>query len=558
MDRATRYAKYLLIWPLWQAYRRKLRQRVRWRLADSHLTAVWSSIIVLCVLLVIAIFVASWFTFPSGGEAPEEATAIVRMIDDVQKTRPMTNDQLSVLLAAISSGALTENISQNQSNIQATIGGEFQGIQSISIVAPNGLVAASTDPSFIGQQYAQVLPHSADLTKRALDTPGASGALWKQLGDGGAAVARFNGANSDLGVLVLEKSKLSFPNGKAITHAAVKLILQLGLIVLIGIGLPAIPVSIAIAVKRGKAIGKPIKDLAAAGERLANGELDSRVQVTGEDELARLQAGFNEMADHLQDAIKQESEQRARSDELLAANQELIANVSHELRTPVALIRGHLEAIESDPDDAGDYVRIAIRETDRLGRLVEDLFQLTRLESKRLDLDLAPFDPASAAREAVEALAEPARREAGILVRAESNTGESTCLGDRARFVQVLVNLIRNAIRYTPEGGIILVSTSGHANTIQVTVRDTGSGIPPEDLPHIFDRFYRADPSRNRGSGGAGLGLAIARELIEAMGGTIAVESTLDEGTVFTIEMPRAVSNAGAANGYSLAGSAAK
>jgi signal transduction histidine kinase len=557
MNWAKSHAKYVLIWPIARAYRRKLRQRVRWRLADSHLTAVWASILVLCVLLMAAVFIASWFTFPSGGEAPEEASAIVRMVENVQKTHPMSNDQLSALLTAVSTGTLTENIARNETNIQATIGGEFQGIRSISIVDPNGVVTASSDASLIGQPYATALPNSADLTTRALGTPGASGALWKQLGEGGAAVARFNGA-AGLGVLVLEKSKLSFGNGKAITHAGVKLILQLGLVILIGIGLPAIPVSILIAVKRGKAIGKPIKDLAAAGERLAQGDLDSRVIVTGEDELARLQTGFNEMADHLQNAIKQESEQRARSDELLAANRELIANVSHELRTPVALIRGHLEAIESDPDDAADFVRIAIRETDRLERLVDDLFQLTRLESKRLDLDLAPFDPASAAREAVEALAGPARREAGILVRAESLTGESTCLGDRARFVQVLVNLIRNAIRYTPEGGIILVSTSGRADAIEITVRDTGSGIPPEDVPHIFDRFFRADPSRNRSSGGAGLGLAIARELIEAMGGSIAVESVLDEGTVFTISMPRAVSNAGAANGYSLAGAASK
>lgn len=557
MNWTKRHAKYLLILPLAQAYRRKLRQRVRWRLADSHLTAVWASILVLCALLLASVFIASWFTFPSGGEAPEEATAIVRMVENVETTRPLTHDQLSALLTAVSTGALTENIARNETNIQATIGGEFQGIRSISIVDPNGVVIASSDASLIGLPYATALPNSADLTTRALGAPGASGALWKQLGEGGAAVARFNG-NANLGVLVLEKSRLSFANGKAITHAGVKLILQLGLVILVGIGLPAIPVSILIAVKRGKAIGKPIKDLAAASERLAQGDLDSRVAVSGEDEFARLQSGFNEMADHLQAAIKQESEQRARSDELLAANRELIANVSHELRTPVALIRGHLEAIESDPSDAADFVRIAIRETDRLERLVDDLFQLTRLESKRLDLDLAPFDPASAAREAVEALAGPARREAGILVRAESHTGESACLGDRARFVQVLVNLIRNAIRYTPEGGIILVSTSGRADAIEITVRDTGSGIPPEDVPHVFDRFFRADPSRNRSSGGAGLGLAIARELIEAMGGSIAVESVLDEGTVFTISMPRAVSNAGAANGYSLAGAAAK
>lgn len=553
--------KYLLIWPLFRAYRRKLRRSVRWRLADSHITAVWSSVLGLCVILVVVIFATSWFAFPAGGEAPEEADAFARIVERVQSAKPMTNDQLSVLLVALSTGKLTENLAQGETTIQANVGGQLSGATSISIVGLDGVVLASTNNAYLGRQIGQAIPTAAGVASLALTTGTTDpDKLSVKAGSNGAVAAAqmhdSTGARS--GILVLEKSKLSYPTSLDLVRAGLRLIGELGLTVLVFIGIPAIPISIVIGIKRGRAISKPITALEKAGEQLANGDLSARVLVSGEDEIARLQTGFNDMARWIQDSLKRESEQRARSDELLAANRELVANVSHELRTPVALIRGHLEAIENDPAATRDYLRIAVRETDRLERLVDDLFQLTRLESKGLDLELAPFDPASAAREAVEALAEPARREAGILVRAESTTRGAKCLGDRSRFVQVLMNLIRNAIRYTPEGGIILVTSEGRADTIEIAVRDTGSGIPPDDLPHIFDRFYRADPSRNRGSGGAGLGLSIARDLIAAMGGTISARSVLDEGTVFTIAMPRARSQSPAESGYSLSGVSSK
>jgi signal transduction histidine kinase len=272
--------------------------------------------------------------------------------------------------------------------------------------------------------------------------------------------------------------------------------------------------------------------------------------IRGEDEVANLQRGFNQMADLVQTSMTDEAAQRDRAEQALIANRDLVANVSHELRTPVALIRGHLEAIEADPDARDAYIRIALREADRLEHLVDDLFQLTRLESKRVELDLAPFDAGSAVRSAVESLMEPARREAGLTVKANIPEEHLSCLGDRLRVEQVLLNLIRNAIHFTPEGGIILVTAErGAGGRVFFSVRDTGVGIPEQHLEHIFDRFYRADESRARSSGGAGLGLAIAKELVEAMGGAISVESELDEGTVFTIALPAAP----AANGVAFA-----
>jgi signal transduction histidine kinase len=277
----------------------------------------------------------------------------------------------------------------------------------------------------------------------------------------------------------------------------------------------------------------------AAGE-IAGGNLHARTTVEGDDELAMLSRAFNEMADKLEVSMEQEAALRARAETLLKSNRDLIANVSHELRTPVALVRGHLEALGSEPEHVDEYARIALRETDRLERLVDDLFQLTRVESEGVKLERVPFDAGSAAREAVESLAEPARRDAGIVMQAHVEEGDLRCVGDRARLVQVLQNLIRNAIRFTPEGGIILASVCNDGDDVEIVVRDTGIGIPPADVPHVFERFYRSEQSRNRSGGGAGLGLAIAKGLIEAMGGTIEVESVVDEGSAFTIRLPLA------------------
>jgi len=551
-----RSLKYFLIWPLFRAYREQLRRRLRWRLADSHVTAVWSSVVALCGVLLIGTVWWAWFAFPKEGELHDETAQLTAILEAVQPPAGLSNADLSALLTALAHGTLAANPSQGSANLQINVGGAFANIRSISVISPDSVVSASSNSAAIGQPLTVAFSRAAALGAEELASNPDSSTQASQLFDDGSAMGidKIRDASGHVtGYVLLEKARLTYPSLRSLMSNAIKLILQVGLLILLSVGLPAIPISIFIGIKRGRAIAGPISALAAASQRLADGDLNARVTVKGEDEIGALQRGFNSMAARLQESLKRESEQRERLEALLAANRELVANVSHELRTPVALIRGHLEAIEGEDrrvDD--DYVRIAIRETDRLEHLVEDLFQLTRLESKRLDLDRTAFDAGSAAREAAEALAEPARREAGILVRAESRMGDAFCDGDRARFVQVLMNLIRNAIRYTPEGGIILISTRGRATSIDVSVRDTGSGIAPEDLPHIFDRFYRADPSRNRASGGAGLGLAIARELIEAMGGAITVESTLDEGTTFTITMPRAIVATNSVNGYSV------
>lgn len=305
--------------------------------------------------------------------------------------------------------------------------------------------------------------------------------------------------------------------------------------------LPGLVVATVLGRRRARDIFEPVSELSRAASALADGDLASRAAIRGRDELAALGRSFNSMAGRLEQTLEREASERTRAEAALSANRDLVANVSHELRTPVAVIRSHLEAQADDPAHATDYMHIALREMDRLQRLVEDLFALSRLDSGVAAVAREPFDAAGAVREAVASLAEPARRQAGVLVHcAEPLPKCPQALGDRERIVQVLQNFIRNAIRFTPEGGIVVVGMRTAGEGVELVVADTGSGIDPADLPHVFERFYRADSSRSRASGGAGLGLAIARHLVEAMGGTVEAASQPGEGAEFTVRLPAA------------------
>lgn len=305
--------------------------------------------------------------------------------------------------------------------------------------------------------------------------------------------------------------------------------------------LPGLVVASQLGKRRARDVSGPVSELSAAAAALANGDLSRRAAIEGKDELAALGSSFNSMAARLQSTLGREASERARAETALSANRELVANVSHELRTPVAVIRAHLEAQADDPAHAVEYSRIALRETERLQRLVDDLFALSRLETGAVSVERSPFDAAAAAREAVASLAEPARRDAGVLVRAADGSSDGAwAIGDRERVVQVLQNFIRNAIRFTPEGGIVVVRARRDGASTELSVADTGRGIAAEDLPHVFERFYRADASRSRTSGGAGLGLAIAKQLVQGMGGTVMAESQPGEGSVFTVSLPAA------------------
>jgi signal transduction histidine kinase len=237
---------------------------------------------------------------------------------------------------------------------------------------------------------------------------------------------------------------------------------------------------------------------------------------------------------------------RRRADEADRSRRELIVNVSHELRTPIASIQAHVdslllpEADRPDQEEIDRRLRVTAAETRRLADLIEDLLMLARADSQELKVSNRAIEVGPIVEQVVQALAPLARKERQVTVNLDEMPADLWAVGDPDRLAQVLTNLVRNAINYTPEGGVVSVRVGSAADHVQIAVADTGVGISADDLTHIFERFYRADGSRARDTGGFGLGLSIARELLEAMGGSLSATSQPGLGSTFWISLRRA------------------
>jgi signal transduction histidine kinase len=277
-----------------------------------------------------------------------------------------------------------------------------------------------------------------------------------------------------------------------------------------------------------------------AAEKLAIGDLKTRVSVDGRDEVAMLARTFNQMAEQLEavDNKKRELE-KMRAD--------LIAWVGHDLQTPLASIHAILEALEDevvdDPQTIKRYLNTAQRDVHSLSALIDDLFQMAQLNAGGFPLDRADSSLSDLISDTLESFAElAARRQLNLQGSVETNV--DPVFMDTRRIGRVLNNLISNALRHTPPGGEIKVHARRTGRGVEVSVADTGEGIHPQDLPHIFEGFYRGEKSRSRITGGAGLGLAISRGIVQAHGGEIAVESALSpqgetgRGSRFTFHLP--------------------
>ena len=256
----------------------------------------------------------------------------------------------------------------------------------------------------------------------------------------------------------------------------------------------------------------PLARLTGAAQAIAAGDLSQRVDVRSKDEIGDLGAAFNGMAASLAEA------------ETLRRN--LIADVSHELRTPLTIIQGNIQAILDGvyPLEMAQMASL-YDETRLLTRLVDDLHDLALADAGQLRLERTPVDVTDLARTAVGQF-DPVAEAAGVKLTLEAIEDVPEVLGDADRLAQVLRNLLSNAMRHTPAGGQVAMRVGRSGEQVTIQVADTGSGIAPEDLPHVFDRFYRGDKSRSRRGGGAGLGLAITRQLVAAHGGHIEVTST--------------------------------
>lgn len=274
----------------------------------------------------------------------------------------------------------------------------------------------------------------------------------------------------------------------------------------------------------------PIRRIMVASQRIAEGEYGERVQIPGGvfnrglDELGQLSVSFNQMAGKLENAE--------------CLRQQLIGDIAHELRTPLSTIKGYMEGLMDEVLPAKDETYLQVhQEAERLQRLVDDLQDLNRVEAGVIGLNLQEISPGQLIDTALLRL-ERQFEEKGVTVKAELEDGLPGLQADPDRIGQVLLNVIGNSLQYTPSGGEVTVSAYGKGEQVVIEIADTGIGISADDLPRIFTRFFRADKSRSRAGGGSGIGLTIAKHLVEAHGGDIQAESDgPGKGSRFTIRL---------------------
>jgi two-component system, OmpR family, sensor histidine kinase BaeS len=271
---------------------------------------------------------------------------------------------------------------------------------------------------------------------------------------------------------------------------------------------------------------RPIEDLTHAAVKMSGGDLGQRVKVRGKDQVSTLGSAFNKMAASLQ---RVEQNRRA-----------MTADIAHELRTPIAIQRAHLEALQD-----GVYaltlenLQPILEQTELLTRLVDDLRTLALADAGELRLERTPTDLSALTCRVVDRFRPEAEaRGLQLLIQCPPVEQFPPVSVDPQRVEQILNNLVSNALRYTPEGGSVSVDLHRNDKFVELSIADTGPGIPTEDMPRVFERFYRGDRSRSREQGGTGLGLAIARQLALAHGGDLTAENRIGGGAVFTLSLP--------------------
>jgi len=283
----------------------------------------------------------------------------------------------------------------------------------------------------------------------------------------------------------------------------------------------AVLVALIIGVVLARTLTRPLRELTRATQAVAQGQLEQTVPVRSEDELGQLAVSFNQMSADL-----------ARANHL---RRQMTADIAHDLRTPLTVITGYLEAWrDGDLKPTPARFEAMHAEAQHLNRLIDDLRTLSLADAGELTLNRQPVKVPNLLRRVAAAYQHQAEQQS-IALTVQADDDLPTINADPERLAQVLKNLVSNALRYTPEQGQIRLLARRQAGGVQLQVADTGRGIPPVDLPSIFNRFYRADKSREQSGGQSGLGLAIAKAIVEAHGGQISVSSVVGQGTIFTL-----------------------
>lgn len=290
-----------------------------------------------------------------------------------------------------------------------------------------------------------------------------------------------------------------------------------------------------IGMKIGQSVVKPLEAMGDAARRIADGDLEFELPRSSAIEVSEACTAFRAMGDGLKQSIVRQSE-------LEAERRYYISAIAHDLRTPLFSLRGYLSRLEkglaATPEKAAHYLTMSVQKAEQLDRLVSDLFAYAKTETTDQTLHLEAFDFGRL----IEGLTDDCRTRAGasgVELRLELPVAPSLLEGDAHLLERAVMNLLDNAIQYTPAGGVVTVRVHDYPDRFEFAVGNTGTGIAAGDLPHLFEPFYRAEPSRSRATGGIGLGLTIARRILRAHGGQLAAGNLPEGGAVFTGTLPR-------------------
>jgi signal transduction histidine kinase len=545
----VRPLRWLVTLP-WRVVRfpfRLYRRKISVQLIVSHVLVVMLSIILLEAAIV-GIFIAVFqhfeddaFTEYTIAEYAASAAIVMAadpMVANMADSGSLTtadHDRMDATLTALASQETTEEFDiqfgVNTDPPQTELG----LIDHALVTDMTGTVIASSDESWArsGAPVESVgFPLVSDVTRRLIErhgVPDYNDVLYEIAAVDRVTVASYPLIVDDtmVGVLTLQSDRIDIP---AFAEFAAGIAVANGFI-LGAIGLPALLVSIPVGIWRARRLSKRLTDLADTATAMGDGDLSRRVVVRGQDEVARVSERFNDMVDRLQATD--------------LARKSFVANVSHELRTPVAIIQGNLERLIADSESNADApeqrhtLDMLHRETLTLSRLIDDLFTMARIEETTLPLETMPLRLSDIAADVVNGIKDVAWDQSKVSVESLVPAELPLVIADRTRLRQILGNLLYNALRHTPEGGLIVVSAEQDGAMLRVSVSDTGVGISPEELERVFDRFYQVERA-GRHAEGSGLGLSIVKQLVEAQGGTIGAESEAGQGTTFRFTLPLA------------------
>jgi signal transduction histidine kinase len=388
--------------------------------------------------------------------------------------------------------------------------GSFYG-RRIILTDAAGIVAADSDAKLVGVTYSEKTPGLPLVT--------VTGGTISTQSSGQPAITVTPLAMTSVGTLYVSHGELPDLNRTAlqITYNSISANFIRG-------GFIALIIAILLAFLISRRVLAPVKALSQAARSYGKGDFSRRVDDKGEGELAELSHSFNSMADNLQRT------------QTLRRN--MVADIAHELRTPLSNLKGYLEAINDGVVEPNKATITSLNdEATTLSHLVADLQELSLADAGELKMNFRPEDISALIHDTIAAI-QPKAAVKNIVLSAFLTSPLSPVNVDAQRIRQVLNNLLENAIAHTPAKGKIDVIAREEGGMVFVTITDTGEGIPPNDLPMIFERFYRVDKSRTRTTGGSGLGLTIVKRLVEAHGGTIRVMSTVGKGTSFTFSLP--------------------